>query len=327
MCTAISLKSKKNEVIFGRTMDFSYEIDPEIYIIPRNYEWVNIFNTHKFNNPYKIIGTGQNIGKVILVDGINEMGLGVAALYFQGEAHFEREPVMNTRVPIGSIEMVNFLLGQCQDVDEIINILNQIDIIGVEDPITSTVAPLHWFAVDRKGKCITIEQTKDGLHIYDNPVKVLTNSPNFDWHMTHLRSYSNLSPFQNEQIKLDNLTLKTYGHGGGFLGMPGDYTSPSRFVRMVFHKSNVELPDDTLETINTCFNLMKTVSIPKGVIITNRGTKNYTQYTTFMNTATGDYYFNTYNNNQVLRANINSTNASDIISLGKLKRPVIFEHI
>ena len=327
MCTALALKSKKDEIIFGRTMDFSYELDPEVYIIPRNYEWVNSFNNFKFTNPYKIIGTGQNIGKVILVDGINEMGLGVAALYFQGEAYFEREPKLKDRITVGSIEMVNFLLGQCGNVDEVINILNKIDIVGVEDSITSSVAPLHWFVVDRKGKCITIEQTKDGLHIYDNPVQVLTNSPNFNWHMTNLKNYISLSPFQIDQIKLDKLTLKAFGQGGGFFGMPGDYTSPSRFIRIVFQKNNVEIPDNTLDVINTCFNLMKTVSIPKGVVITNRGTNDYTQYTTFMNIATGDYYLNTYYNNQIFKANINSSNATEIVSLGKLKRNTTFEHI
>ncbi len=109
--------------------------------------------------------------------------------------------------------------------------------------------------------------------------------------------------------------------------MPGDYSSPSRFIRAVFQKTNVKIPDTTLDIINTCFNTIKTVSIPKGIVITNRGTDDYTQYTTFINVATGDYYFNSYNNNQILRANINSSNSSVVVSLGKIKRSSTFENI
>ncbi len=327
MCTAMSIKTNKNEVIFGRTMDFSYELDPKIYVIPKNYEWNNSFNDYTFNNKYKIIATGQNMDKLILVDGMNEMGLGVASLYFQGEAHYDEKQQYSNYISVGSTELVHFLLGYCCDVDEVIEILNKIQIIGIEDEITSSIAPLHWIIVDKNNKCITIEQTKNGLTIYDNPVKVLSNSPNFDWHITNLNNYINLSNIQMEEKEIKNITLKPFGQGGGTFGLPGDYTSPSRFIRTVFIKNNTYFSDNTLENVNTCFNIMKSVTIPKGVIMTKRGTYDYTQYTSFMNLSTGDYYFNTYYNNQILRANIDFIDPDTITQLCKLKSSTIYKNI
>lgn len=327
MCTALSLQTKSKETIMGRTMDFSYELDPELYIIPKNYEWTNFYNNYKFKNQYKIMGIGQNIGKEILVDGVNEEGLGVMALYFQGEAIYNNITSSKEKIPVGSIELVNFLLGHCCNVDEVIDILNQINIIGVEDSITNSIAPLHWLVADKNNKCIVIEPLKDGLCIFDNPIKVLANSPRFDWHMTNLRNYMNLSLTQLEQTNLDKIVLKPFGQGGGTFGMPGDYTSPSRFVRIAFQKSNTELPINIEETIITCFNIMKTVTIPKGIIVTAKETIDYTQYTTFITLGTGDYYFNTYYNNQVFKVNINSYDPTSIISIGKIKQPLVIKDI
>lgn len=327
MCTAMSLKTNKQEVIFGRTMDFSYELDPEIYIIPKNYEWANAFKTFKYNNQYKIIGTGQKLDKVILVDGINEKGLGVAALYFQGEAYYSDDENKRERPTIGSYEVVNFLLGHCQNILEVMEVLNKVEIIGAKDEITNVVAPLHWFVVDSDDRCLTIEQTKEGLHFYDNPVKVLSNSPSFEWHITNLSNYLSISNHQIEEDKIGNLKLKPFGQGGGTFGLPGDYTSPSRFIRVVYQKHFTKIPKEIDDVINTCFNIMKTVTIPKGVVMTSRETYDYTQYVVFMNVKTGDYYFNTYNNNQILKVNINDMIIKEITSLGKLRNKLEIKKI
>lgn len=328
MCTAMAIMSKSNEIIFGRNMDFSYDIDPEIYIFPRNYEWNNEFKNYKIYNKYKFIGTGQDIGKVTLADGINEKGLGVGALYFKGFAHFNTfQGENNSRIQISAIELVNYLLGNCTDVEDVINTVYDIDIIGVKDLVTNSVAPLHWIVVDKSGRCITIEITKKGLEIFDNPLRLLANSPNFEWQMTNLRNYINLSPEQSQKENWGNVELTPFGEAAGTFGLPGDYTSPSRFVRTAFLKTHISLPKSNYETVNMCFNVMKSVAIPKGVVITSRGTFDYTQYTTFMNTVTGDYYFNTHDNNQILKASINDSDSSKIVSLGKLNRISEIEHI
>lgn len=325
MCTALSLKSKQGTPFFGRNMDFSYELDPEVFIVPVGYNFENDYSNRVFQTKYKFIGTGQNLGKVVFADGVNEKGIGVAALYFQGYAEYDTE-LNNQRTTIGSVEVVGYLLGECASIDEVVRTINSINIVGMEDGITGTVAPLHWFVIDRNGDSITIEKTASGLRIFRNEVGVLANSPTFDWHMTNLRNYLNLSPYQNSTVAWGDTLLTPFGQGAGTIGLPGDYTSPSRFVKTVFQKSFVSQSDDQ-QTLVNCFNIISGVSIPKGVVMTGRNTPDYTQYTTFMNVVTGDYYFKTHDNPQIFKVNINDITNNKITSVGKLKRDVQFVDI
>lgn len=327
LCTAMSITSKNRNIFFGRTMDFSYKLDPEIYISPRDYKWNTGLSDKVINNKYKFIGIGQNIGKITFADGVNELGLAGAVLFFPGYADYNNYENSNSnRISIASIDIINFVLGNCSDVQDVIKILNNINIIGVEDSVTNSIAPLHWIFVDKKGRCITAEKTTNGLQIFDNQLKVLANSPNFDWHMTNLRNYINISPVQQESISWGNIKITPFGQGAGTFDLPGDYTSPSRFVRTAYLKSFTTAPENDEEAINTCFNIMKGVTIPKGTVITKRGTDDYTQYTAFININSGDYYFNTYSNNQITKVSINQTNCNNIISLGKINKPIIFNN-
>ncbi|MNT24546.1 Penicillin acylase precursor [compost metagenome] len=205
--------------------------------------------------------------------------------------------------------------------------MKDINIVGIEDNITHSVAPLHWIAVDKLRNCITIEITKDGIEIFNNPLKILANSPNFQWHMTNLRNYMNLSTSQIQETTWDNISLIPFGQGTGTFGLPGDYTSASRFVRTAFLKSCISPISQNLDAINMCFNIMKSVTIPRGVVMTNRGTYDYTQYTVFFNLFTGDYYFNTQNNNNILTVNLNDISINTISSLGKLNQVTTFEKL
>lgn len=319
MCTAVSLISKQNEVLFGRTMDFSHELNPETYIVPKDYEWQSIASNDKFTNKYKFIGSGQNIGKIIFADGMNEQGLGVAVLYFPGYAVFSEEIKINKK-NIASLEVVNYLLGNCANTKEVIQTMPTLEIIGIQDEITNSIAPLHWIVSDKYGQTITVEKTANGTEIINNPIGVLANSPNFSWHLTNLNNYMNISPYQLEEINWSNFPLKPFGQGAGGLGIPGDYTSPSRFVRIAFQKNFLMLPDNKKQAPLACFELMKTVSIPKGIVMTNKNSPDYTQYTVFMNLNTGDYYFNSYLNSEIKQYNINNINPVEITSLGKIKK-------
>lgn len=326
LCTDMTILSKNKNTFFGRTMDFSYELDPEIYVSPRDYRWDTGINDLTINNKYKFIGIGQNIGKITFTDGTNELGLAGAVLFFPGYANYSNYENSNAnRISIASIDIINYILGNCSDVQDVIKTLNNINIIGVEDSVTNSVAPLHWIFVDKKGKCITVEKTANGLQIFDNQLKVLANSPNFEWHMTNLRNYINISPFQQESISWGDITFTPFGQGTGTFGLPGDYTSPSRFVRTAYLKSFTAAPTTDEEAVNTCFNIIKGVTIPKGAVVTKRGTNDYTQYTAFMNINSGDYYFNTYFNNQITKVSINQINNNNMTSLGKINKPIIFD--
>lgn len=255
MCTAITIQTLQKEIYFGRTMDFSHTLDPHVYAIPKEYTWNNVLNTHQICNRYSCIGTGQNISQVVLADGVNEMGFAVAALYFPGYAFFpDSSCVGGTRkISIAAIELVNFLLGMCVSVEHAVKVLETVQILGVEDPVTNSVAPLHWIMSDKSGRCMVIEQTKSGMHLLDNSIGVLSNSPDFEWHITNLRNYMNVMPNQLPISKWGSVTLMPFGQAGGTIGLPGDYTSPSRFVRTAFLKSHTQLPTDREEAILTCF--------------------------------------------------------------------------
>lgn len=293
MCTAITLKDKDNNCYFGRTMDFSYELNPSIYFSPKHFTWSNTPNS-KIVNKYCFIGIGQNISRIVFTEGVNEEGVAVAALYFPGYAVYD-SPYSDKRHKIESLEIVNFLLGNCSSVDEAFLIMNHTSIIGVEDNITHAVAPLHWIVTDKTGKCLVIENTIDGLHLMKNPIGVLTNSPNFEWHMTNLNNYLNISNYQVEQAHWNDLILMPFGQGAGAIGLPGDYSPPSRFVRTAFLKSHIHMLENSEEALVAYFHIMNSATIPKGIVMTNRGTIDYTQYISFIDLHNLKYYFKTYN--------------------------------
>ena len=330
MCTAMTILTPKKDIIFGRTMDFSYPLAPELYFIPKGYRWNNIQNTHQIRNQYRVMGIGQNISPVILADGINEMGFAAAALYFPGYAQYDEPDVKDTStLCVAALEMVNFLLGQCASVEHAALILKSIRIVGVKDAVTNSVAPLHWLIADRQGRCMTVEKTEDGLSLMENPIGVLANSPDFNWHMTNLRSYRNLEPHQKQESSLGSVKLTPFGQGGGTFGMPGDYTPPSRFVRTAFQKSYTVIPAEKNEAVTACFHILESVSIPKGVVMTDRGTPDYTQYTAFANLSSLEYYFKSYENPRIVTAKLpsGSGDSDKIISLSYVNQPVKFDFV
>lgn len=328
MCTAMTIQTLQGDVYFGRTMDFSYPLDPELYIVPRGYKWSNLLNTHKIRNQYRIMGIGQDISPVIFADGVNEMGFSAAVLYFPGYAKYD--PIIPKETPrfsLAAVEVVNFLLGLCASVEQAASMLRTVRIVGVEDAVTGSVAPLHWMIADKTGRCMVIEKMEDGLHLIDNPIGVLSNSPDFLWHMTNLRNYMDITPFQQEEQIWGTLRLTPFGQGAGTFGLPGDYTPPSRFVRTAYQKSHIPLPSNQEEAICACFHIMESVTIPKGIVMTDRQTADYTQYTSFISLSSQEYFFRTYENSQITSAKLPSdlSSCSGLVSLGKLRRPVLFE--
>lgn len=321
MCTAITLHTTQGNTYFGRTMDFSYPLDPELYAVPKGYEWKNLLNTHRIRSQYSFFGIGQDLSPVIFADGVNERGFAAAVLYFPGYASYD--PILSqdtSRVPVAAIELTGFLLSLCASVEQALSILRTVRIVGVKDSITDTVAPLHWLIADKSGACAVVEKMADGLHLMENPIGVLSNSPDFRWHMTNLRNYMEVSPSQRREADWSSVQLAPLGQGGGSFGLPGDYTPPSRFVRTAYQKSHVLPPSGREEAVSTCFHLLEGVSIPKGVVMTERNTPDYTQYTAFIDLSAQKYYYKTYDNSQVRSAGLPSSlnAASGITSLGKL---------
>lgn len=326
MCTAINVKTNNGDIFLGRTMDFSYALDPQLYMVNKGYQWNTLANTHSIKTRYSFMGIGQDISPIAFADGINEMGFSVAVLYFPGYANYDLAKTEDNKKPaIANIELVKFLLSTCSSVEEAKKLVCKIRIIGVEDPVTNSVAPLHWIMADKSGDCAVVEKMVDGLHIMDNPIGVLSNSPEFTWQMTNLRNYMNVTSTQKKEAIWGDITLTPFGQGAGGFGIPGDYTSPSRFVRAAFQKHNTNFLKTCDEAVVACFHIMDSVSIPKGVVMTKRGTSDYTQYTAFMNLRTNEYYFKSYNNSSIVSVKLLPFSENkNIISLGKITTPISF---
>lgn len=300
MCTAITLVSQQKETFLGRNMDFSYEIEPHLYIVPRHYPWNSALCERKIRSSYRFIGIGQQLdGLLAFFDGVNEMGFAAAALYFPGYAEYDTQAEVRSADQVGSFDFLQYILGNCASVKDLTAILENLSVIGLEDPVTGTVAPLHWIAADRSGDCAVIEMTEKGKEVLSNPIGVMSNSPDFRWHMTNLRNYMEAGPRQMDEAYWGNVRLTPFGQAGGTRLLPGGFTSPERFVRAAYLKSHIPEPRNRREAIVSCFHIMESVTVPKGAVITSRNTYDYTKYTAFINTNTCEYFFRTYDNMQI----------------------------
>lgn len=290
MCTAIMLTTKNKDVVFGRTMDFSYDIAPSIHRLPQGYSLKSQTNCFFTKTKHSIIGTAQSAPALTYADGVNSSGLSGAMLYFPGYAHYDRiqSPCCNA---IAASEVVLFMLSMCSNTKEVIAELSRLKILGIKDDVTHSIAPLHWIFADSDGHCITVEKTSDGMNFYENQCGVLTNSPELNWHMTNLRNYVQLSQTQNECVTWSEKKLSPFGQGGGSVGLPGSYTSTERFVRAAFLKSHLDILSNSDDAVSACFCILGNVSIPKGCVITDRNTFDYTIYTVCYNLTTSECHY------------------------------------
>jgi Penicillin V acylase and related amidases len=328
MCTAITLQSIEGESFLGRTLDFSYELQPHFYTVPRNYQWVNAVTGEPEHDIYSFIGIGQKVDGVLgFIDGVNEHGFAAAVLYFAGYASYDTAEWNQKAKQVASYDVLHYILGSCASVEDFCAQVNHIQIVGVTDPLTQTVAPLHWIVTDRSGECIVLELTERGAELFSNPMGVLSNSPDLRWHMTNLRNYIDVTPGQIEEADWNSVRLTPFGQAGGTVAMPGGFTSPERFVRTAYLKSHIPHPKSSGDAIYSFFQIMKSVSIPKGAVVTSRGTDDYTQYTALIDTNSRGYFYNTYENLQIKKVSFRAadTSSSELIDLGEIIRPMTFE--
>lgn len=327
MCTAISLLSRKNENIFGRTMDFQYAIEPQLAVFPSGCSWENMFGS-SYTDQYGVAGINRHVkNRYILFDGVNEAGFAGAFLYFKGFAEFRAPSLEKSGKELATLDFLHYALGHCVALEELKALLNEFTLVGVRDSMTNSVAPIHWIFTDLSGKSLVVEQTGAGLGIYENPMGVLTNSPDFPWQMTNLRSYTQVTSGQMERANWNGFSIEPFGQAAGTSALPGGYTPPARFVRTAFQKAFVEQPEDAQEAILTGFRILENVSIPKGVVRTSDGTFDYTQYTSMIDLQKKEYYFRTYRNPQIIRVDLKpywKTESHDVNDMGSIERGVAY---
>lgn len=326
MCTAITLQSLQNDRFFARNMDFSHDIQPEMRVMPQNSGWTNVVNGQQLRSRHAFIGIGQQLeGVLAFFDGVNEKGFAAAALYFAGYAEYAvYEPGASTE-PVAAYDLLRVMLGNCASVEELRALLKRVSVVGVADPLTGTVAPLHWIAADTGGRCVVIEQTVRGLAILENPIGVLANAPDFSWHMTNLNNYTEVSSRQVEHAQWGNVRLTAFGQAGGTSALPGGFASPARFARAAFLKTHADTPKGPTEAVITCLHVLESVSIPRGVVMTSRATSDYTKYTACINLRTAEYFFRTQDNPQVYTASLRpaADGSKEPFNYGRLNSPPV----
>lgn len=294
MCTALAYKTK--DFYFGRTLDYESSYGEEIVITPRQYPFA-FRNGAKRNEHYALIGMAHVAGGYPLYyEAVNEKGLGMAGLNFVGNACYGKEK--EGKDNIASFELIPWILGQCSTVKEVRELLEKINVTDLAFHESFPVSPLHWLIADEK-ETITVEAVEEGLFVYDNPVGVLTNNPPFPQQMFQLNNYMHLSPKQPKNLFSERLKLQTYSRGMGALGLPGDLSSASRFVRAAFTKLNAIATQKEEDSVGQFFHIMGTVEQSKGCCEVNEGAYEYTIYTSCCNASKGIYYYTTYFNHQI----------------------------
>lgn len=296
MCTAATYKTK--DFYFGRTLDYDFSYGEEIAIAPRNYCFpYSHMDMGTTKNHYAMIGMAHvTEGCPLYYDAVNEKGLGMAGLNFVGNATYHQ--VKPDKDNIATFEFIPWILSQCANVSEAKALLNRINLVDTPFHPDLPVASLHWLIADKK-ESITVESMEDGIRIYDNPVGVLTNNPPFDQQMQQLNNYMHLSPKDPQNLFSDKLSLQVYSRGMGSLGLPGDLSSSSRFVRVAFTKMNSISGDTEAESVSQFFHILNSVFQARGCCEVADGKYEITIYTSCCNTEKGIYYYTTYDNHQI----------------------------
>ncbi len=294
MCTAATYKTKDH--YFGRNLDLEYSYKETVTITPRNYPF-KFRNGKDINNHYALIGMAYVFNNYPLYyDAINEKGLGMAGLNFPGNACYKDE--QDNKDNIAPFEFIPWILSQCSNIKEVKDLLNKINIINLDFSKELPVSPLHWI-IASKEEAIVVECTKEGLKVYDNPVGILTNNPTFDIQMFNLNNYLNLSIEKPINTFSKNLNLDVYSRGMGALGLPGDLSSASRFVKATFTKMNSLSGDTESESISQFFHILSSVEQQRGCVHMKDNLYEITIYSSCCNLDKGIYYYTTYENSQI----------------------------
>ena len=294
MCTAATYKTK--DFYFGRTLDYEFSYGEEIVVMPRNFP-ISFRHMGEMKHHYALIGMAHLAGNFpLFYDAINEKGLGMAGLNFVSNADYK--PFAPGKDNVAPFEFIAWILSQCTSVKEARLLLDKINLVNTPFSDQLPLAQLHWIIADQE-EAISVESVKEGLKVYDNPAGVMTNNPPFDQQMHNLSNFMNLSPKSPSNHFSGKLNLATYSRGMGALGLPGDLSSQSRFVRVAFVKLNSISGDSESESVSQFFHILGSVDQQRGCCDVGEEKYEYTIYTSCCNASKGIYYYTTYENHQI----------------------------
>ena len=321
MCTAVTYAPKDH--YFGRNLDLELSYHETVTITPRRYPF-SFRKMPSLESHYAIIGMATVIeGYPLYYDATNEKGLSMAGLNFPGNADYK--PEAEGKDNVTPFELIPWILAQCADVEEAQKLLERLNLLELPFSPQFPLTPLHWIVADRE-RSLTVESVKEGWKVYENPVGVLTNNPPFEMQLFTLNNYRNLSAKQPENRFSEALDLPLYSRGMGAMGLPGDASSSSRFVRAVFTKLNA-LPAETESgNVGQFFHILGAVAMQKGCVCVEEDKYEYTLYSSCCNVDRGIYYYTTYGNSRITGVDLyrEDLEGSEVISYPLLKEQEIF---
>jgi len=304
-CTGIRLKAKDGGVVAARTLEFGFDLHSEVMVAPAGTGLTGTLPDGgkgiSYKTKYGFVGANAE-GLPAIVDGINDQGLYVGLFYFPGYASYPDATKDNAARAMAPYEYADWLLGNFANVEEVKANFDKVALVSVVLAAIGRAPPVHFVVHDRSGKSVVIEPVNKALKIYDDPLGVVTNSPTFDWHLTNLRNYVNLTATNVPPLDLGGITLAQFGQGSGLRGLPGDFTPPSRFVRAVAFTQSALPVDTAMQAVLQAFHILNNFDIPYGAVRDMQGGQIHAEATTW--TSVSDlknlrWYFKTYGDQSI----------------------------
>lgn len=325
-CTGIVHKAEDGSWVYARTMEFQPDlVSFDLLFAPRGSQFEGQAKGSKWSNRYGFVGFNP-FGLPLVADGINEAGLACGAFYFPGYAQYQESEDSSTA--ISNLDLVTWILGNFSTVADVRKALAATKIIGVVFSSWGIVPPLHYAVIDKSGDKAVIEYVNGNLNIYGMGLETITNSPPYDWHLLNARNYIGLRALNSPSVQINGTDLTEFGQGSGAIGLPGDFTPPSRLIRAGFLNHVVLSADDASGNIQRAFHILNQFDIPKGAIREKeKGKELYeqTQWTSAADLANLKYYFHTLEDRQIRSVSLKDLdlNAKKILSI-KIDRPGVF---
>jgi choloylglycine hydrolase len=304
-CTSFRIKTIDGAVIFVRTMEFDIDLHSTLAVVPRHVKFVGTapegHNGKTWETKYGFIGPNAAGENKFIMDGMNEKGLSVALLYLPGFTKYQEVKPDQYDMTLSPEELTTWILSLFSTVDEVKANIDKIRVAAIKNKL-GFISPLHYVVHDAEGNCLVIEYLQDGLRLWDNHLGVMTNSPPLDWQLVNLRNYVNLKAENMSKENFRDITLFPISQGSGLRGLPGDFTSPSRFVRIALLSQNAIPAKTAEEGINLGFHLMNNIDIALGTVWQKHGEKvsmEKTQYVTAYDQKNKRLYYRTYTNQDI----------------------------
>jgi choloylglycine hydrolase len=302
-CTGVAVTSSDGGVVVGRTLEFGESLDSNVIVWPAGSVFIGETPSGpgvKFTSKYGFIGATAANHLDFIIDGFNEKGLNVGLFYFPGYAQYEKPTADNLKRGISPGQFATWVLANFATVAEVRQNLDQISVLPVVVDLLKAVPDAHFKIQDASGECLVVEPVDGKLKAYENPVRVFTNSPGFEWHLTNLNNFLDLSSTYPVTKSVGNRKFSPFGMGAGSVGIPGDFTPPSRFVRMAFFSQNLAKPPTTTAAVSSLFHLLNTFDIPAGSAKppagTAEGSPDYTTWTSVSDLKKLQFHWKTFGN-------------------------------